>query len=309
MDKVQAGILGLCVGDALGVPAEFRSRKALIAEPIVEMIGYGSHGQPPGTWSDDSSLTFCLMESIIECKGINLFNIADKFTIWLWRGHWAPHGEVFDVGIATRKAIERINDEFIRPDLAGGKDEFSNGNGSLMRILPLAFYVRNEPLQSRVVTVSQVSSITHRHSISIVACVIYVEIAIHLIHGMTIEDSIKRAYASITELNVFNECADQFNRMFSTEFSSLSMNDIQSSGYVVHTLEASLWCILNTNSYSKAVLQAVNLGDDTDTTAAVTGGIAGIIYGLEQIPQNWINQISKLAEIVSLCTNFEKVSE
>ncbi|OXS59792.1 hypothetical protein B1A99_09630 [Cohnella sp. CIP 111063] len=138
--KIINGVVGLCLGDALGVPVEFRSREVLERQPVSEMIGYGTYNQPPGTWSDDSSLTFCLMESICQCRQIDLYDIADKFSSWLWEGYWTSHGEVFDVGIATKKAIEKLTEEFVRPDFAGGQDEYSNGNGSLMRILPLAFY-------------------------------------------------------------------------------------------------------------------------------------------------------------------------
>jgi ADP-ribosylglycohydrolase len=306
MSAVQAAILGLCVGDALGVPVEFRSREALQLNPVTVMLGYGSHSQPIGTWSDDSSLTFCLMESLIECKDINLFDIAGKFTEWLWRGYWTPHGKVFDVGAATARAIERVNDEFIRPDLAGGKDEYSNGNGSLMRILPLAFYLFDKPLDARVRTVTEVSSITHGHRTSIISCMIYVEVAICLLQGISLPEALLRVGKTMGQLNFPSRDLIRFNRIFSRDFSSLSIEEIHSSGYVVHTLEASIWSLLTSESYDEAVLKAVNLGEDTDTTGAVTGGLAGIQYGVGQIPADWIEQLARLDDVMELCSKFER---
>lgn len=192
MSKVRDGVLGLCVGDALGVPVEFRSREELAATPLTDMIGYGSHNQPPGTWSDDSSLAFCFMESAADCGGVDLYDIADKFTGWLYKTRWTPHGRVFDVGIATARAIERLNDEIIRPDMAGGRSENSNGNGSLMRILPLAYLLKGVPLEERIAVIRQVSSITHGHEVSVMGCVIYVEVAMGLLDGLSLPDSVAR---------------------------------------------------------------------------------------------------------------------
>ena len=135
-NKVLDGLFGLCIGDALGVPVEFTSRDDLKEHPVADMIGYGMYNQPPGTWSDDSSLAFCLAESL--CNGYDLNDIASKFVAWYYDNHWTPHGEVFDVGNATSEAIERLKIG-VAPQKAGSCSEYSNGNGSLMRILPLVF--------------------------------------------------------------------------------------------------------------------------------------------------------------------------
>ena len=306
MSSVHAGILGLCVGDALGVPAEFRSREALSESPIVDMIGYGSHNQPPGTWSDDSSLTFCLMDSMNQRQGVDLHHLADSFAGWLLRREWTPHGQVFDVGMATAAAIERLHEDMIRPDLAGGQEEFSNGNGSLMRILPLAYYLRAMPLEERLATIARVSSVTHRHQVSIAACFIYVEIAILLQQGIALEESIARTKDAIAVLPFEDVHTAPFSRIFAAHFARLSETDIQSSGYVVHTLEASLWCLLTSGSYAEAVLKAVNLGEDTDTTGAVTGGLAGLIYGIGGIPVKWIDQLARKRDILALCDHLKR---
>jgi len=159
--NILEGLLGLCVGDALGVPVEFSTRDKLRLCPVVDMKGFGTHNQPPGTWSDDSALVFCLTESL--CEGYNLQDIADRFVRWYEEGYWAAHEEAFDIGNSTLKAIDRIK-QGVRPECAGGKTERDNGNGSLMRILPLAFYLlRTDDITERFNIIRDVSSITHAH--------------------------------------------------------------------------------------------------------------------------------------------------
>jgi ADP-ribosyl-[dinitrogen reductase] hydrolase len=307
-EKVRAGLFGLCVGDALGVPVEFRPRAYLKEKPIIDMVGYGTYNQPPGTWSDDSSLTFCLAESL--CCGYNLYDLADKCVQWYHKGYWTPYGEVFDIGNTTRMALERLCYELIRPDLAGMPDAGSNGNGSLMRVLPLAYWLLDMPIVNKLSIISEVSSITHRHPRSILACMVYVEFACGLLKGLTPYESYASMKAAVAqydreypleELNYYERILD--------DITELSEADIQSSGYVVHTLEASIWCMLSSSSYEEAVLKAINLGEDTDTTGAVTGGLAGIYYGYEAIPREWINAIARKDDIEDLAFRFSSKLE
>ncbi|WP_138751445.1 ADP-ribosylglycohydrolase family protein [Paenibacillus sinopodophylli] len=308
MSKVHDGIIGLCVGDALGVPVEFLMRQTLRNKPLTDMIGYGTHSQPAGTWSDDSSLVFCLMESAVEFPELDLYDIAERFVNWMEKSVWTPHGVVFDIGNATAFAIERYKDMMIRPDLAGGTSLQSNGNGSLMRILPLAYWLRSRAASERMELVSKVSSITHGHPISKIACVIYVELAIHLIDGLPLEDSLIKMRETVLELykDEKEHNLNPFKRVLKGNLAEVPEEEIASSGYVVDTLEASLWCLLTTSSYSEAVLRAVNLGEDTDTTGAVTGGLAGLIYGEDTIPAHWISQLVRLGDIQELCQRFEE---
>src|SRR6187402_551004 len=133
-------LFGVSIGDAVGVPVEFESRTDIVLNPVVDMSGVGTYDLPPGTWSDDSSLTFCLADALT--KGYNLQSIANNFVAWRYRNFWTARGEVFDIGMGTQQAIERIA-RGVRPDLAGGFDTSSNGNGSLMRILPLLVYIKD----------------------------------------------------------------------------------------------------------------------------------------------------------------------
>jgi ADP-ribosyl-[dinitrogen reductase] hydrolase len=172
-------LLGVTVGDALGVPVEFKSRNSIALQPVKDMIGYGTYNLPPGTWSDDSSLTFCLAEALTT-PGWGLQTIANNFIAWLTNNYWTPRGHVFDVGIATREAIYNLQ-RGCRPDLAGGFDEAQNGNGSLMRILPLVLFTRNKPILERYRWTKDFSSITHAHIRSVIACFYYLEFARELI--------------------------------------------------------------------------------------------------------------------------------
>ncbi|MBD2039971.1 ADP-ribosylglycohydrolase family protein [Microcoleus sp. FACHB-672] len=304
--KILSGLMGLCVGDALGVPVEFTSRAERVKMPVTEMTGYGTYNQPPGTWSDDSSLTFCLANSL--CAGFSLEAIGDAFGWWYSEGYWTPYGEVFDVGNTTRQAITNLQ-RGVLPLNAGLTSASNNGNGSLMRILPLSFYYKNLSFSELIERVHQVSRITHGHCRSQIACGIYTSIAINLLKRLDPKSAylqgIKNIKSIYTQPVTVREINSHFHRVFSGNIETLSIDEIHSTGYVIHTLEAALWCLLNTSSYAESVLKAVNLGEDTDTTAAVTGGLAGIYYGLENIPKEWVAQIARKDDIVALATRLE----
>ncbi|MCB1188854.1 MAG: ADP-ribosylglycohydrolase family protein [Leptospiraceae bacterium] len=292
LDLINSCLYGLSIGDALGVPVEFKPRIYLKQNSVTDFIGNGSHNQPPGTWSDDSSLSFCLAESLT--KGFNLKDIANSFLKWYESGYMTPHGKAFGIGKTTSYALNRIKSG-TDPLEAGGKNVKDNGNGSLMRILPLLFYLDSNSFREdeKFEIIKKVSSITHGHSISIISCYIYIDFALYILD----EYSLMEAYEKIQkEKEKYIEHLSKsestiFNRILSENIKNISEDKIKSDGYVVDTLEASLWCLLSTKSYSEAVLKAVNLGLDTDTTATVTGGIAGLYYGLSNIPEKWISGI------------------
>jgi ADP-ribosylglycohydrolase len=303
--KVLAGLMGLCIGDALGVPVEFSTREELTQNPVVDMNSQNSWSELPGTWSDDSSLTFCLAESL--CQGFSLQAIADSFCCWYYEQKWTARGRVFDIGITTQMAIEKLR-RGVTPLQSGDTVERSNGNGSLMRILPLAYYHKNLTFQVLLERVHQVSCITHAHPRSQMACGIYISIVIALLEGSNPKVAYQEGLNRVEPLYQkypYNQEIHHFERIFSREINALSIESINSEGYVIDTLEAGLWCFLNTSSYAEAVLEAVNLGEDTDTTAAVTGGLAGIYYGVESIPIDWINTIARKDDIIALANRLE----
>jgi ADP-ribosyl-[dinitrogen reductase] hydrolase len=303
--KIKAAFFGFAVGDALGVPYEFKDREKMEKLPAIEMRGYGTWNQPIGTWSDDSSLAFCLAESLT--KGYDLNDMSQNFINWRINGYWGAHHKLFDIGNATRFAIELLQ-KGTSPLLSGGMTEDDNGNGSLMRILPILFHVKDLSIEERYLKVKEVSSITHAHFRSVFACFIYVEFALQLLQGKSKYDAyteMQRLVNSFINKNDFNKTEiEKFKRILVHEILMEKESDIYSSGYVLHTLEASLWCLFATETYSEAVLKAVNLGSDTDTTACVTGGLAGLLYGYEFIPSNWIDVIARKKDIEDLCERF-----
>ena len=302
---IQKILLGVATGDALGVPVEFEDRKDLKENPVTEMQEYGTYDEPKGTWSDDTSLTICLAESIAE--GLDLQKLANKFIAWKNENYWTPNGWVFDIGIGTRIAIENL-DTGIVFELAGGNEDKDNGNGSLMRILPLILHTKNLPINERFEITKKVSSLTHRHIRSVIACFYYLEFAKQIIEGIDkfeIYQNLKTTVADFLSQNQTDEQEIQnFNRLLNGNIFELPENQIRSSGYVVHSLEASIWCLLTTSNYKDAVLKAVNLGEDTDTTAAITGGLAGLLYGVEGIPIEWINVLARKNDIDELIEKF-----
>ncbi|MFN6526969.1 ADP-ribosylglycohydrolase family protein [Nostoc sp. ChiSLP03a] len=304
--KTLSGLMGLCVGDALGVPVEFTSRAERVKSPVTTMLGYGTWNQPPGTWSDDSSLSFCLAECL--CRGYSLDAIANSFWRWYKEAYWTPRGDVFDIGQTTHTAIMRLKQGVV-PHQAGGKVENSNGNGSLMRILPMAYCHRSLTLGELLARVHDVSAITHAHARSQMACGIYISIAVALLEGADLQTAYLQGLQDIQTIYSVREFLlekPHFGRIFSGEIAKIPVEEINSGGYVIDTLESSLWCLLNSSSYSEAVLKAVNLGGDTDTTAAVTGGLAGIYYGVENIPKQWMNQIARRQDIIYLAERFAR---
>lgn len=300
---VKAGIMGVCIGDALGVPVEFKKREDLKRFPVTKMLEYMSWNQPKGTWSDDSSLTLCLAEELI--KGYDLEKIGQSFVKWNKYGHWTAHGRLFDIGGTTRHSLARlIKGESAR--FSGNIFEEDNGNGSLMRILPLAFYLKKEDdIQKLYLMVKEVSAITHGHFRSVFACFIYVIFAIQLLKGKNKKEAYEQTQnvtLKYAEEQGFNpKEIELFNRILKHDISGYAEDEIKSGGYVLHSLEASLWCFLNSESYTEAVLKAVNLGEDTDTIGAITGGIAGIYYGYENIPEEWIVELVRKDDIEKLC--------
>ena len=270
--KLYDTVIGFAIGDALGVPYEFKERGSFTCS---DMTGYGTHYQPLGTWSDDTSMTLATLSSLKENAGrIIPEDMRTKFNYWLLYGDFTATGEVFDVGISTTKALRSG-----KPCIG----EHDNGNGSLMRILPLAFVECNDD------DIRNVSAITHGHWISMEACVILVHIAKRLLNGETIENILPTL-----------QYEKPFERLSTID--KLDISRIKSSGYVVDTLEAALWAVSHKGDWSKCfkndVLAAVNLGDDTDTVAAIAGGLAGIIYGLEA-DQEWVDALVNREAIIS----------
>ena len=308
-EYVEGAILGSVVGDALGVPGEFMTREELRANPIAEMIGGGAHGQLPGTWSDDTSMTLCTIESIIE-KGIDYDDQMYRFADWLWNASNTARDEVFDVGGATKHAIFRYMKK--TPALECGElAENTCGNGSLMRIIPTALYIvgkyENAELDDRAAEIiHNTSKCTHAHIRCQMACGVFCSVVFQMTCGGYLPNTVKAGILSALQ---YYQKKPEFASVYH-DFESLAdienwtEVEVQSTGYVLHTLQASLWCLLTTSCFNECVLKAVNLGDDTDTTAAVAGALAGLWYGEEQISREWAKETVKYEAIKDLTERF-----
>lgn len=252
-NEVLDGIMGLCVADALGVPVEFNSREKLKANSVTDMRSYGTHNQPSGTWSDDTSMTLCLLDSL--CYGLDYQDVMEKFKFWLTEGKYTPHGKVFDVGVATRQAIMRYISG-VAPLQCGGEGERDNGNGSLMRILPLLFYIQTlygadfQELDEAFDMIHKVSALTHAHKRSQMACGIYLSVASLLIGnmnlGIAVELGIYKAFEYYKGKSEYETEIRHYHRLSDKKFGEINEVEIRSSGYVVDTLEAAIWCLINT---------------------------------------------------------------
>ncbi len=336
-DQLHAALIGSVTGDALGVPVEFRSREERKRDPVHGMRAYGTHHQPAGTWSDDSSMLLCLAESITG-TGWNLEDQMSRYAQWLTEGYMTPYGKVFDIGGATRAAIGRFR-AGTKAVRCGGRDERDNGNGSLMRCLPAALYFAGSPDEMLAAAMDEASRLTHAHPRSRLACVFF---------GFLVSDLLRRtgtgsdtnparatetpagmaAHAAETALQAVAAASQRLEALavsgslpeeLSGELRSLTRlrsgllhtfpeHEIQSSGYVVDTLEAAVWCLCTASSYRDCVLAAVNLGEDTDTTACVAGGLAGLLWGRQSIPDEWTATIAGDKRVYELTTAFARVA-
>ncbi len=273
-------ILGFAIGDAMGVPYEAKKRGSYHAKKKME--GYGTYNLPPGTWSDDTSLTLATIASIAKCKEINPKDMMEHFAQWLFSGTYSADGNIFDVSTSTRIAISSYekSGQF-------SPSKLDNGSGALMRMLPLAF------MDASDAEIQSVAHITHADPTSTAICQLYVAIAKRLIAG----EAKKTA--------ILNACQEYSNDMISTDrLDNGLQRNLNSDGYVVSTLEAALWCLLHGTTYKDTIMLAINLGGETGSIAALAGGLAGICYETnwrKNIPVKWQLTLRNRQVLKSTC--------
>lgn len=314
------GMMGLVVGDALGVPVQFMTREEIRnrdAGFVTGMEAGGVYNMPEGTWSDDSSMALATLASIIEKKEANPADIMMRFVKWELKGEYTPFGEAFDQGNTCSNAIKKFSK---LPDIksCGVTGEYANGNGALMRILPVCLYYYDR--QKRVCTsedeviegIHVISGLTHNHIRSKVCCGLYYFMVKSIIDGIQspqkpvlgvllqegIDNGLKYYGRDISNLAEMAHLGRLFHLF---EFKDAKENEIRTTGYVVDSMEAAVWCLITTDSYKDCMLKVVNLGDDTDTVAAIAGGLAGLYYGYRAIPEEWLAAIKRRDWIEELC--------
>ena len=306
------GIMGVVVGDALGCPVQFESREEVARHPVTGMRGYGTFNLPEGSWTDDSSLTIALLESIRRVGEIDLDDIMGNFMKWLYDGEFTPYGESYDIGRGTMQAINRYKKNR-KAKKCGGDEEWNNGNGSLMRIMPACLYcsvMESSGMYSdrdAIDVIHSVGGLTHAHIRSNIACGLYFFMAKYILFREgslqeRIQEGLTQGFAFYESYLADKENLHYYDRLKDLEaFKSLPADKIKSTGYVVDALEAAVWSLITTDSFDQALLKAVNLGDDTDTVGAIAGGLAGLYYGYDSIPEDWLSAIKRREWIEGMC--------
>ena len=296
LDRFEGALLGLACGDAVGTTLEFQSRGSFA--PLTDMVGGGPFSLKAGQWTDDTSMALCLAESLIVKSACDPQDQMTRYANWYQWGYWSSTGHCFDIGMATREAIQRYL--LTGNALAGSEDAHSAGNGSLMRLAPVAMaYAHDEQAVQEMAALS--SRTTHAAPECLDAC-------------RLLAVALSRALLGAEENQVLDLAALQFASPSIAAIAQGSWRDksreqIQSSGYVVHSLEAALWCFARHDSFEAAVLEAANLGDDADTTAAITGQIAGAFWGRSGIPAHWLERLHQQAEIRALAQSLHALNQ
>ena len=293
-DAVLGGLVGLLLGDAIGVPFEFNDPDSLPDRSLIDIIPPAtfprSHaGIPPGTWSDDGAQALCLLASLQANDKLVLPDFAGRLCDWMENGYVAVDGDVFDIGIQTSIALDRIRDG-VPAYQAGGSKESDNGNGSLMRVLPLALWHQGSD-EALVYDAHLQSLPTHGHKRSMVACAYYCLVA----RAYLSKRSDPWESADINLKSIYLAWPNQEEgREFLDELQVLrdfpKRETPQGTGYVLDTIWSARYAV-EASTFQDVIRNAVALGHDTDTTAAVAGGLAGIRFGLSGIPANWLDQL------------------
>ena len=290
--KIYDCIMGVAVGDAFGFPYQFLPRDTYKVSPNMKAL---SKEFPAGSWSDDTAMTLATMESLSIMGRVDISDIMLNFSLWFSEGMFTPFGFAYDIGRGTAMSIRNyIRGADVTECGLRGKED--NGNGSLMRILPLAF--SNATLDD----IAAVSSLTHGHELAIHACQIQVAVARKLLKGFEISEALRSVMAE------YPYCTYEEYSNLAT-IGSRTRDEIRSTGFVKDTIEAAMWCLLNSSSYRECILLAARLGWDTDSVGAVAGGLAGIIYGstgLKGIPPKWIKALQAREFVEELITQFEE---
>ena len=298
-DKIAGGLYGLLIGDALGVPYEFYKPEALPSYDQIEMT------PPPGfrktypqveagTWSDDGAQALCLLDSLLAQDAFSLEHFSDLLLSWYEKGLWAVENKVFDVGVQTGRALHAYKNG-LPPEKCGLLNPEGKGNGALMRVLPLALW--HHDAKSLVLDAHRQCLITHGHPCNQVCCALYCLTAKALLEDVPASEAIKR---SIAELREIYRDMPEHERELEWSIRPDQPWEGQGSGYVADSLRSAFMLLLQTSGFEDSVKRAVLLGNDTDTTACITGGLTGIRYGLSGIPQRWLRKLKEREKVQKL---------
>lgn len=306
MDEIKEAIYGFIIGDVIGFPVEFISRDVLKTSPVIDIQVRKDMNVPKGVFSDDTSMILATMDSILTNNTINLNDIMNKFCEWCYNGKYTATNKVLDIGITTKQSLAKYYHLKLDPVECGASGFNDNGNGSLMRMLPIVIYSKHKNVDFETLynCVKSVSSLTHSHDISILGCLLYCNYMLNLMNGYNKYDAYKMINLKDYTRLFKRETLSYYEKIFNHDLHLLNEEEINSTGYIVDTLLCSIWCILKNDNFKETLLNAVNLGNDTDTIGAITGSMAGVIYGYNSIPSIWIADICGIDKYESIINNF-----
>jgi ADP-ribosylglycohydrolase len=287
LDRYRGCLLGLATGDALGTTLEFEQPGSF--EPLTDMVGGGPFNLKPGEWTDDTSMALCLAESLITKKDFDPVHQLETYCRWYRQGHLSVKGRCFDIGTATRGALDR----FIRTrePFCGDPSPYAAGNGSLMRLAPAPLAFAGDPVRA-IDLAGESSRTTHATAECVEACRYFAGLLLAAIGGMSKEQILNNNYEPAMAHFLRNPLTGKVGAIAGGSFAVKEPPQIRGSGYVIHTLEAALWAFHRTDNFRDGALKVVNLGEDADTTGAVYGQIAGAYYGVEGIPAEWREKLA-----------------
>lgn len=291
-DRAVGAFLGLAIGDALGTTLEFRARDTY--EPLTDMVGGGPFGLKAGEWTDDTAMALALADSLMDREDLDEQELLSRFVNWWRLGTYSCTGKCFDIGIATRQALVRW--QSTNDPCSGSTDPMSAGNGSLMRLAPVAIRFWHDRARLRDVAERQ-SRTTHAAPEAVDACIVFAEMLADAIEGRSKPEVLRPRRESYV---------GAIGTIMGAQWRQKTRAEIRSTGYVAHSLEAAMWCVDRTTDYRGAVLMAANLGEDADTTAAVTGQLAGALYGASDIPEAWVTRVAWGDEIKEKAINLAR---
>ncbi len=291
-DRFAGCLLGLAVGDAVGTAVEFRPPGTF--PPVTDMTGGGPFGLEPGQWTDDTSMALCLAESLLETGGFDPADQMRRYVRWWREGHLSSTGQCFDIGNTVRAALARF--EETREPFSGSTDPRSAGNGSLMRLAPVAMRFADDPARA-VRLCGESSCTTHGARTCVDACRYFGGLLVGALGGVGKETLLSRRYAPVEGLWEAEPLCPEIDAIAAGSFRVKDPPEIRGTGYVVASLEAALWAFHRSGNFREGCLLAVNLGNDADTTAAVYGQIAGAYYGASGIPDEWLERLA-MADLI-----------
>jgi len=286
-DRIKGALIGLACGDAVGTTLEFEIRGSF--EPISDMVGGGPFKLDAGQWTDDTSMALCLAHSLAYQKKFDPIDQMNRYCNWYQYGYMSSNGDCFDIGVTVSTALRKYLET--KNPFSGSVDEYSSGNGSIMRLAPIPIFYHDD-YENCIKYSGESSRTTHGSAECIDSSKLFSSLIFNAFRS--------NCKSNIFESSEYQPYCEKVSAIANLEFMSLKYDQITGSGYVIESLSSALWCFMNGSTFEECILLAANLGNDADTTAAICGQISGAYYGMSGIPDHWRNKITMAKEIEDL---------